>query len=176
MTIQMTQSPLRTISSLGVSVAALICSGCSSFPLVAGAGADQLTAALTEFHEGVRGEVLLDLRTMERFRAVEEGHAPEVSYRGRHPEDWIEAVLSRGLADRLCDEDGDCEASNEVSVVSLSRPYDGGSGVLVDAQLKRVTDTGYGLIRSTELIRLQIDKDDSGWRVVASTPVWETSG
>ena len=177
MTTSQTLSMPRILSINAAAALTVLQLACAGFPVGGAADSDQLTAALTEFHEGVRGEVVLDPARLARFRPAEEvGEAPEVGRDGRHSQSWLQAVLAQGLADRLCPSAEDCDASPTVTIVSLSRPYDGQGGVFVDALRKSVTDTGYGLIRSSAMIRLQITKETSGWRVVASTPIWESTG
>ncbi|MGI9626347.1 MAG: hypothetical protein ACR2QM_05890 [Longimicrobiales bacterium] len=166
--------PLRP-ALLGAALMSL--SACATLALGDRVSDQQLTAALTEFREEARGEVALYELELEPVRAPESSTQEiEIREGGPHPGQWLNEALDTGLADSICGESDECEASLSMTVVSFSKPYRAREGVFVDARSQSVTDTGYGTVRTTRFSRLTIAEGQGGWRVIAKTPLWETSG
>jgi len=165
---------LKTAFSL---VAAASAVGCASLSGIGGSAEDQLTAAITDFRESTPGHLTIADERLARFRVAPDGaSAPEVHTDGHHPASWLDRLIGSGAVNAVCEAPAGCVASTTTTVVSLSAPYDGRAGAFVDARVESVTPVEGGSIRETRLIRLQIERESSGWRVVASTPIWETMG
>lgn len=169
--------PVQIVKFAPACVAVVALAACATLALGDGADDQQLTAAITDFREEIQGEVaLLELELQPLRISDESGQAPRVDEGGPHAGAWLTQVLDSGLADRLCSRADPCEASSDVTVLTLSQPYQANEGVFVDARAQSVTDTGYGIVRTTRLVRLRIARAEAGWRVIAKTPLWETSG
>ena len=158
-------------------VVPVIQAGCASFPVLGGSRGDQLTAALTDLREGTQVAVAIESVMLAPFRLPEDGSGePVAETEGRHAADWLEASIATGLADRVCSGGDSCEPAPDQMVVALSRPYSGRRGAFVDARVRGADPAGTGVIRYTRYVRLQMEDTQSGWRVVASVPLWETMG
>lgn len=167
-------SPRAKLPSASILIASVV-TACASLPGLGADPEDQLTAALTDLGESTVGAVALETARLRPFELAPEGNAePVVTAVGRHSDGWVDAMLDAGLADRLCDRGDNCEPSTELTVIGLSTPYDGRAGAFVDARVRSVTATGGGQIHTTDFVRLQMVEESTGWRVVASTPLWET--
>lgn len=169
-------SHVRLIKRASATVALLAVSACATLALGDGAHDQQLTAAITEFREETVGQVALSELELRPLTILDGSEEPRVEEGGPHAGAWLTQVMNSGLADRLCAQRDPCEASPDVTIFTLSGPYRANDGVFVDARAQSVTDTGYGIVRTTRLIRLRIAQGESGWRVIAKTPLWETSG
>ena len=166
-------------SALRIAFAALTLwavGSCASLPLVGSRQTDQMTAAITDVRESTPDRLILSTERLEPFRLSPDGASePEVEARGHHDPAWVDAMVSQALIDGTC-EGSDCEPSSGTQVIAVSEPYRGRTGAFVDGRIQTLLGSGGATVIQTRFVRFQIEDESAGWRVVASTPLWETVG
>lgn len=150
---------------------------CASMPFVGSTSTDQLTAAVTDVREGTGNRLVLSTERLARFRTSADGASePQVGSDGEHDSTWIESLLGTGLVDEVCRAGEGCRPRPGAVLVRLSAPYDGRTAAFVDATIQSVLGSEGATVVETRFVRFQIEEGPAGWRVVASTPLWESVG
>ncbi|NNF28392.1 MAG: hypothetical protein HKN73_14300 [Gemmatimonadetes bacterium] len=161
----------------GTAALLLVVSACTSMPFGGNRSADQLTAAITDVREATEDRLILSSERLAPFRTAADGASePEVRSQGEHDPGWVDALVGQGLVDEACAAGAGCRPQAGALLVRLSRPYDGRTGAFVDATIQSVLGNEGASVVQTRFVRFQIEEEPSGWRVVASTPLWESVG
>ncbi|MDH3223677.1 MAG: hypothetical protein OEO23_08170 [Gemmatimonadota bacterium] len=169
---------LRLPPGLALSFSILVLlPACASLSDIGRSDSNQMTAAITDLRESTAGRLTLSAERLAPFRLSEDGASPpEVRSAGRHGRAWLDEMVAAGAVDGICGGPDTCDASPSTTLVTLSGPFDGRTGAFVDARIETVSGPEGASVRQTRLLRLQIVRGASGWRVVAATPLWETMG
>ena len=167
----------RWILAVASAATLSVIGACNSLPLVGGSRGDQLTAAMTDIREGTSDRLILSPERLSPFATSADGStAPQVRSRGEHDAAWLEALVSSGVVDEVCNAARSCEPQPGALMVTLSGPYDGRAGAFVDGTIVRLLGSGPNAVAETRFVRYQIQREPAGWRVVASIPLWEEVG
>ena len=158
--------------------ALILVAGCATMPFGGGRSSDQMTAAITDVREGTTDRLVLSTERLAPFRVAPDGASePEVRTQGEHTSGWVESLQTEDVVDDVCSSGASCRPQAGALLVRLSTPYDGRTGVFVDATIQSVVGSEAGAdIIQTRFVRFQIEDEAAGWRVVASTPLWESVG
>lgn len=155
-------------------LAALSGAACSTVTLASGGGSEaQLDAALRDLRDTQRSGLILEEGVLAELEEIPLAGAPFDSGRdGTHSSSWLAAALNNDLADDTCS--SNCESGPQRTVVAFSRPFRGGNAVFVDAEIRGTSNSDFGRMRIHRLVRFQLERVRDTWRVVGTTPLWES--